>query len=126
MIFSHDQCLVITTRGPGILYLLSYQNNAKGSDVVGSKTTDQAGVTRFMISFSHHYERFAFMWEGKGEAVYGIGTGLQRLPVGRSWDQASAIPWGSATVNTADVKSIVAGAVDRTNLTTCFIIPDQI
>ena len=123
-IFVDGQCLIVTTRGPGKLSLLTYQSNNGGPNVNGSLSTNNAGVTRFMVSFSHNYTRYAFMWDGAGEAVYSIGTGLVRQPVGRSWTQASLIAWGASTVTTADVTSILPGAVARTNETTIFIIPD--
>ena len=125
-IFFNGECLVVTTRGPGKLHLLSYKVNVANDAVVGYGTTSNEGVTRFLISFSHNYNAFAFMWDGQGEAVYGVGTGLQRLPIGRSWDQASALQWGAETVSTANVTSLVPGAIDRANVTTVFVIPDQI
>jgi hypothetical protein len=64
------------------------------------------------------------MWGGSGEAVYSIGTGLERKPVGKSWSQASLVAWNATMVTTADVTSFVSTAVDRTNMTTVFIIPD--
>lgn len=123
-IFVNGQCLIVTTRGPGKLSLLTYESNNGGVNVNGSLSTESAGVTRFLISFSHNYTRFAFVWNGTGEAVYSIGTGLERKPVGRSWSQASLVAWGASTVTTSDVTSILPSAVDRTNVTTVFIIPD--
>jgi hypothetical protein len=123
-IFANGQCLIVTTRGPGKLSLLTYQSNNGGVNVNGSLSTNNAGVTRFIISFSHNYERYAFIWGGSGEAVYSIGTGLERKPVAKSWSQASMVAWGATTVTTADVTNIAAAAVDRTNVTTVFIIPD--
>ena len=125
-VFLSGHALVVTTRGVGKLHLLSYQHNASGVNIVGSVSTSNTGVTRFLISFSHHYERYAFYWEGAGEAVYSIATGLERKPVGRSWARASAIFWGDLnTVSTADVGAIAATATDRTNATTIFRIPDS-
>jgi len=125
-IFVNGQTLVVTTRGTGSLHLLSYQSNAGAPSAVGGIPTANTGVTRFLVSFSHTYERFAFYWDGQGEAVYGIGTGLQRLPVGKSWNSASAVSWGAATVTTVDATSLVPAAAVRDNATTAFIIPDQI
>jgi hypothetical protein len=125
-IFTNGQCLVVTTRGVGNLHLLTYQGNADDPDVVGSTPTTNTGVTRFLVSHSYNYQKYAFFWDGAGEAVYGIGTGLQRQPVGRSWSQASAVSWGATTVTTIDVSITVKAAVDRTGATTCFVIPDKI
>ncbi|KAM6493666.1 hypothetical protein JOM56_010027 [Amanita muscaria] len=124
-IFADGQCLIVTTRGPGTLNLLTYNPiTSTLQNCNGSLSTTSTGVTRFLISFSHNYQSFAFMWNGAGEAVYSIGTGLQRTSVGRNWSQASLVEWGSSTVTTADVTGILPSAVDRTNLTTIFIIPD--
>jgi hypothetical protein len=125
-IFVDGNTLVITTRGVGNLRLFSYQSNAGASNCVGSTLTSNTGVTRFLVSFSHTYERFAFYWDGAGEAVYGIGTGLERKPVGRSWTSASAILWGASMVTTIDATSLLPSALVRDNATTVFIIPDQI
>jgi hypothetical protein len=125
-IFTNGQCLVVTTRGVGNLNLLSYQSNAGAPNVVGATPTTNTGVTRFLISFSHTYERFAFFWDGAGEAVYAIGTALQKQPVGRGWDKASAVPWGATTVSTIDATGVLPTTVNRNNQTTCFVIPDKI
>jgi len=123
-IFTTGQCLVVTTRGPGKVHLLCYQNNSGPYVTVGSTPTTNAGVTRFMISFSHSFEKFAFYWDGTGEAVYGIGTDLRRSPVGKSWSKASLVAWGATTVTTADVTSFVP-QIENT-VCTCFVIPDKI
>jgi hypothetical protein len=115
---------VVTTRGPGKLSLLTYLSDNGGANVNGSLSTNNVGVTRFLISFSHNYRRFPFIWEGSGEAVYSIGTGLERKPVGKNWSQASVVVWTTNTVTTADVNSFLAQTVDGTNMTTLFIIPD--
>ena len=125
-IFIEGECLVVTTRGPGKLHLLTYKVNIANDAVVGYGTTSNEGVTRFLVSFSHNYNAYAFMWDGQGEAVYGVGTGLERRPIGRNWTQASAIQWGATTVSTANVTSIVPTAIDRANVTTVFVIPDEI
>ncbi|KAF8063171.1 hypothetical protein FPV67DRAFT_1700191 [Lyophyllum atratum] len=111
--------------GPGKLSLLSYQGPAN-SNANGSLSTTNAGVTRFLISFSHNYTQFAFQWDGAGEAVYSLGNGLERKPVGKSWTQAGHVAWGASVVDTQDVTSIAASALDRTNNTTVYIIPDLI
>jgi len=125
-IFTNGQSVVVTTRGVGNLNLLTYQSNAGAPNVVGGTPTTNTGVTRFLVSFSHTYERYTFFWDGAGEAVYAIGTGLQQQPVGRSWNQASAISWNATTVSTIDATGVLPTAVDRTNATTCFVIPDKI
>lgn len=125
-IFANGQTIVIATRGTGSVHLLSYQSNGGIPNHVGTTTTTNDGVTRFIISHSYTFERFAFYWDGTGEAVYGIGAGLQRSPVGTSWDAASAVSWGQAAVTTANVTSFVSSAVVRDNKITCFIIPDEI
>jgi hypothetical protein len=123
-IWSNGQAIIVTTHGPGRLHLLSYQNNARGLNTVGGIRTTSNDTTRFLISFSHHYERFAFYWDGAGAASYAIGASPDRKPVGRSWQQACYVPWGASTVSTADVGTIASSALNRDNVTTCFIIPD--
>ena len=125
-IFTNGQTLVVSAVGPGKLHLLSYQSNAKIVNHVGYIPTSKTGETRFVISHSYTFTKFAFFWEGSGEAVYGIGTSLVRSPVGKSWNSASLASWGSPTITTANVTSQVTSAVTRDNAITAFIIPDLI
>ena len=125
-LFVSGRCIVVTVRGPGKLYLLSWQSNAGAPSCVGATPTANSGITRYMLSFSHTYERFAFYWEGQGEAVYSIGTELLTHNVGRGWREASFIAWGASSIITQDVTGVVGTAVNRDNQTTCFIIPDKI
>ncbi|KAF9465967.1 hypothetical protein BDZ94DRAFT_1252703 [Collybia nuda] len=125
MIFVRGHPLIVTTRGPGKLHLLTHGNPNLPS-CNGSTETKNAGTTRFLISFSHNYTKFAFHWDGAGEAVYGVGSDLTRVPVGRSWSQASLVNWGASTVTTGDVTSALQHALARNEETTCFIIPDLI
>ena len=125
-IFTPGNELIVISRGPGALSLLSWQNNAGGSNVVGAIRTTNAGLTRWVISFSHHYERFAFIWQGGGQAVYQIGRKLERTPVGTRWENASTVNWGASTVTTTNVSSIASSAVNRDELTTVYAIPDTI
>lgn len=125
-VFTNGNSLVVSTRGPGKIHLLSYQSNGKITNHVGSLATNNEGETRFLISHSYTFERFAFFFEGAGEAVYGMGSSLMRQPVGKSWNEASVASWGSASITTADVSAQVTSAVVRDNAITCFIIPDLI
>ena len=125
-IFTNGQTLVVSTTGPGRLHLLSYQSNAKIVNHVGFLPTANAGETRFVISHSYTFERFAFYWDGAGQAVLGIGASLIRQPVGNSWANASLASWGSSAITTANVTSQVASAVVRDNAITAFIIPELI
>ncbi|KAK7040684.1 hypothetical protein VNI00_009590 [Paramarasmius palmivorus] len=61
-IFTNGNTLTVTVRGPGELYLLSYQSNAQLGDNIGSLTTASEGITKFVISHSYTYERFAFFF----------------------------------------------------------------
>ncbi|KIJ90915.1 hypothetical protein K443DRAFT_686406 [Laccaria amethystina LaAM-08-1] len=125
-VFVNGNTLVVSAIGPGKLHLLSYQSNAKIVNHVGFIPTTKTGETRFVISHSYTFERFAFFWEGSGEAVYGIGTSLVRQPVGKSWASASLASWGSPTITTANVTAQLTSAVTRDNAITAFIIPDLI
>ncbi|KAK7439370.1 hypothetical protein VKT23_017594 [Stygiomarasmius scandens] len=125
-LFTQGQTIIVVTRGPGKLHLLSYQSNNGSKEVVGSATTTSAGITRFVVGFSHYFTRFAFIWDGEGEATYSVGNGLQRLPVGKSWNHASLAPWGGNEITTEDVSKVVPNAVNRDERTTCFVIPDTV
>jgi hypothetical protein len=111
MIWSKGQGLFVTTCSAGTLNLFTYDRSIPTSATFRSDlSTGNAGTTRFVISFTHNYSKFAFMWEGAGEAVYSIGTGLERKPVGKSWSQASQVAWGASAVTTADVVSLIPDA----------------
>lgn len=125
-IFANGQSIVVTAHGTGRLHLLTYQSNGGLPDVVGTTTTTNEGNTRFMLSHSYTFNGFAFYWDGTGEAVYRIGTGLQKSPVGTSWGAASNAAWGESVVTSKDVTSIVPAAKTRDNEITCFIIPDEV
>jgi hypothetical protein len=122
-IFVNGNTLIVYTRGPGNLHLLTYGGNL--SKCNGAIPTTNKGVSRYLISFSHNYTKYAFYWDGAGEAVYSIGTHLQRLPVGTSWTKASTVSWGASTVVTADVTSDLAGALPRNGETTAYVIPEE-
>ncbi|KIK00628.1 hypothetical protein K443DRAFT_7479 [Laccaria amethystina LaAM-08-1] len=125
-VFVNGQTLVVSAVGPGKLHLLSYESNGGLPNHVGYLPTSKTGETRFLISHSYTFTKFAFFWEGSGEAVYGIGTSLVRQPVGTSWDSASLASWGSPTITTANVTSQLTSALTCDNQITAFIIPDLI
>ncbi|KAH6911701.1 mucin-binding lectin 1 [Coprinopsis sp. MPI-PUGE-AT-0042] len=102
-IFTSKKQLTVITRGPGALSLLSWDNTYNAKDAtVGAVRTTNAGLTKWLVSFSHNFQHFALKWNGEGEAVYQIGNGLERKPVGRDWTSATTIRWGAsaAVVNT--------------------------
>ncbi|KAK7017560.1 hypothetical protein VNI00_018574 [Paramarasmius palmivorus] len=121
-IFVYGNTLTVTARGPGKLHLLSYQSNAKLGNNVGTLETTSQGITQFVISHSYTYERFAFFFEGDGDAVYSIGSGLVRQPVGKNWKGASLVSWGSQSVETGDVDGIASKANNVDNMITAFIV----
>ncbi|KAH6907691.1 mucin-binding lectin 1 [Coprinopsis sp. MPI-PUGE-AT-0042] len=125
-IFSSDKQVTVVTRGPGNLSLLTWGSNSGAPADVGAVPTTNAGLTRWLISFSHDFNYWAFKWDGQGEAVYQIGSGLERKPVGRDWTSATKIEWLATTVTTQDVSSVVSGATNRDGLTTAWIIPDTL
>jgi hypothetical protein len=124
--FQSGNGVMVTTRGPGKIHLISYASNASLPNHVGTITTANQGETRFIISHSYTFTQFAFYWDGAGEAVYSIGDQLLRQPVGNSWNKAVNIAWGGSAAATSDVSSQVASAVSRDNQVTCFIIPSLI
>lgn len=125
-IFYNGQGILVSTFGPGTVHLLSYASNAKLPSVIGSTTTDRDGITRFMISHSYTFDKFAFYWEGSGEAFCGVGEGMARQPVGNSWKAATYTAWGDNTLTTQDVETSTTSAVNVGHLVTCFIIPDTL
>jgi hypothetical protein len=125
-IFIGDQTLLVMTEGPGKLTLLSYGSNAGIRNHVGAKTTTKSGETRWLIGFSHTFTRFAFYWDGAGQAYARIGNSFETTPVGKSWKAASQVNWGATSLITADVTSEVASAVNRDNATTFWPLPDRI
>jgi len=94
-------------------------------NVAGFTETNHHGITRFLISFSHCFNRFAFYWDGSGEAVYGTADSLVRLPVGKSWADATEANRDTGTFSTVNVAREARAATRRDRKTTVFIIPDH-
>ena len=124
--FLNGNGVIVSARGPGKVHLLSYASNGGLPAHVGSITTTSEGVTRFIISHSYTFTKFAFYWEGQGEAVCGKALGLVRQPVGKNWEAATTADWGATEFTTQNVTSNVTSAVLRDNAVTCFIIPDTL
>lgn len=119
--------LVVTVHGPGRVHLFSYSSNAGMPGHIGAVETTNPDKTRFIISHSYSFEKYAFYWEGAGEAVWSVGSSLQRQPVGRSWNDARVVVWGSPAVTAENISGILPGnTVQRDNQITCFIVPDLI
>jgi hypothetical protein len=125
-VFFSGTPLVVTTHGPGRLHLLTYDSVNKLPPVVGYTQTTATGETRFLISFSYYYVKYAFFFEGAGEAVWSIGSSLQRQLVGKSWADARVATWGQGAITTANVTSFLPGATNRDNEINAFIIPAKI
>lgn len=94
--------------------------------MAGYTETKHHGTTRFLISFSHCYKRFAFYWEGNGEAVYGTSESFIRLPVGRSWGEATEADRETGVFSTVNVTREASIATRRDHETTVYIIPDSL
>jgi len=125
-IFLNGNGVIVSARGPGKLHLLSFASNANIQNHVGTITTTSEGITRFIISHSYTFTKFAFYWDGAGEAVCGKGQDLVRQPVGKGWDAATSVNWGSTDFTTQNVASSTTSAVNRDNAVTCFIVPDNL
>jgi len=126
---SNDQVLIVTTSGTGNLHLLTYNDPSAPiglQSYKGSKATTNAGKTHWLISFSYNYNYFAFIWDGKGEAVYRVGTGLLTNSVGTDWTKASTVTLGNPGVGQADVSNQAKTATVRDATTPVWIIPDII
>ncbi|KAF8998863.1 hypothetical protein BDQ17DRAFT_1308953 [Cyathus striatus] len=133
MAFFNGYGVIVSARGPGNLHLVSYASinglpNVFGSVSAKPNVTGNDDVTRFMISHSYYYTKYAFYWDGPDEAVCGIGLDLIRSPVGTSWQQATMIDWGGANFTSGNVTSFVndAASVQRDNDITAFVIPDHL
>ncbi|KAF8656496.1 hypothetical protein AX16_002515 [Volvariella volvacea WC 439] len=126
MIFQSGSELIVITRGPGSIHLLNWQSNGRLTNNVASIPTSNSGITRYIIGFSHTYERFSFYWDGQGEAVYQIGNRLERTPVGRSWQSSSTVNWGASEITTTNVAGLVEAVGSWRTTPTAFIIPDNI
>ena len=122
--FIGQDTLYVHAWGHGKLFLLSYDPNvAELQPHVGGKATpNKVGPTDYVLGFSHYFRKFAFHWEGPGEAYLRVGTHPELIPVGKSWEEATVAPFGGSSVSTENVKSIVATAVVR-EATTTFIVP---
>jgi len=128
-IFIGDQVVTVTTVGSGTLSLLTYGSEELEDPalpaIVGSKTTNNAGETRWVISFSHAYFRWAFIWEGAGASYLRIGASTTTQSVGTSWEDATLIHWGDSTVTQGDATAALSGALNRDNATTFWVIPND-
>jgi hypothetical protein len=126
-IFRSDAQVSLITRGPGAISLLTWGSNTPTTpSIVGAIKTSETGLTRWIVSFSHNFNDYAFKWDGPGEAVYQIGNGLERKPVGRSWSAATTLHWGATSLVSEDVSTRVTSAVTSDGITTLWIVPDTL
>ena len=126
-IFFNGNGIIVTTSGPGKLHLLSFASNSGILNHVGVTETKSGGITRFLISHSYTFTKFAFYWEGAGEAVYGTPESLVRTALtAKSWVDAVGVDWGSSTFTKADVSTEAQKGVGRDGLVAAFIIPDNV
>ncbi|KDR77697.1 hypothetical protein GALMADRAFT_411187 [Galerina marginata CBS 339.88] len=122
--FQYGQGVIVDANGPGRIHLLSYgANQASNTAHIGTITTASEGKTRFIISHSYDYTKFAFFWDGAGEAVSGLGQQPFNQAVGKSWEEATCADYNTNAFATRDVTAATTDAVTRDNLVTCFIIP---
>lgn len=123
-IFYHGNGVIVNTKGPGKLHLLSYGGKAGIQNVVGYVETAATGITRFLISHTYSHNCFAFYWEGKGEAVYGAGNSLIREPLATTWRTATSVEKGAPFFTTHDVRAEADHANVKNGEITVFIIPN--
>lgn len=124
-IFFNGNGIIVNAKGPGKLHLLSYAPNiSTAQNVVGYIETTASGITRFVISHSYYYTRFAFYWEGVNQAAFGAEDSLVRAPIATSWDNANVVQWGSSSFTSGNVQEEAKKAVVRNGEITAFIIPE--
>ena len=126
-IFANGNGIIVTTSGPGKLHLLTFASNGGIVNHVGVTETKKAGLTRFLISHSYTFTKFAFYWEGAGEAVYGTTESLVRNALtAKGWADSVTVDWGTSSFGKADVSAEAQKGVGRDGLVTAFIIPDNV
>ena len=126
-IFANGNGIIVTASGPGKLHLLTFASNGGIVNHVGVTETKKAGLTRFLISHSYTFTKFAFYWEGAGEAVYGTTESLVRTAlIAKGWADAVTVDWGTSSFGKADVSAEAQKGVGRDGLVTAFIIPDNV
>ena len=126
-VFFHAQGILVTTEGPGKLYLYSYGGSGSFIGVYGFVETTRPGVSHFIISHSYNLIKYAFIWDGKGKAEFRIGQQPEKKPVGRNWNEASWLQWGDTEIWPLEVgPAYFQGAVNRDNLITCFLLPEYL
>jgi len=126
-IFANGNGIIVTASGPGKLHLLTFASNGGIVNHVGVTETKKAGLTRFLISHSYTFTKFAFYWEGAGEAVYGTTESLVRTVLtAKGWADAVTVDWGTSSFGKADVSAEAQKGVGRDGLVTAFIIPDNV
>lgn len=121
-IWAHGQAVIVTVTGPGKIHLLSYNPSMNHPTMVGTVQARPQGTTRFLVSHSYGFFKYAFYWEGGGDAVASYGP-VNRTRVGNSWNEAICIDWGSSNFTFNDVTSNAAVASENATVT-CFVIPE--
>lgn len=116
----------MNANGPGKLHVLSFESIGGCANHVGYTETNYSGTTRFLISHSYTFERYAFYWEGTGAAVYGMGNSpAVQIPLGTGWGTAAIIGWNTSNFVTGDVTARLQTAVLRDGMVTAFIISEE-
>ncbi|KAJ6579234.1 hypothetical protein DFH09DRAFT_913429 [Mycena vulgaris] len=122
MTYTNGIAPIVTVYGPGNLHHLSYASNGGIPNVVGFIPTANEGTTNFLLGFSYTFTGYAFYWDGAGPAFWRLNGSFQE-PVGTSWTDATAVPWGTQVILGANVQAQAASAVNRDHEVTAFIIP---
>jgi len=101
--------LLLMTIGSGTLSHISYQTLPGVDNVLQAKSITAMNETRWVLGFSYYFQKYAFIWEGEGEATYRVGDSVQTVPVGRSWNNATIVTWNSPVITNGDVSPLATG-----------------
>ena len=121
-IWAHGQPVIVTVTGPGKIHLLTYNTSMNHPTMVGTVEARPQGTTRFLVSHSYGFFKYAFYWDGSAEAIASYGP-VNRFTVGKGWNEAVCIDWGSSNFTYNNVATDAAAASENATVT-CFVIPE--
>ncbi|KAF8521660.1 hypothetical protein JB92DRAFT_2889967 [Gautieria morchelliformis] len=131
-IFLNGDAILVTTHGPGNLHLYTYgpASMKEYGSYYGSVHTSRSGVSNFIITYSYHYSKYAFYWDGKGKAECHVrwNSNPKTSPVaGKGWGQSSWVKLGDTEVSVLDVSpNYFVRSSNVGNKVTCYLLPETL